>query len=204
MVLPLDHPTVQSKHRSRRFSRRLPPYMDKVRALLGISRPSSPTQSERRESNVARSTYAALAASSKQNFSTSNSDDSGPSKTRMATPGPKCFRIANVPLDWTQETLLQCLTKIDPSLERCDRPELSLYPACYGPTQTALLNLRTCTDYFQQLKPNDFNHVLIPNTVEREFLVIDSHFYDLTPLNSPVEGVAAELVSSCPTLPCSR
>jgi hypothetical protein len=57
---------------------------------------------------------------------------------------------------------------------------------------TALLNLATCTEYFQSLNPNDYNYVKITGGIH---LVIDSHFYDLTPLNNPKEDIAAESVT---------
>jgi len=120
----------------------------------------------------------------------------------MSKSKSKCFRIANVPSTWSYDHLLNSLRKIDPSLEQKDKYEyqLTLYPACYGSTQTALLNLHTCTEYFQKLKPDDFNFVSTPGRVD---LVIDSHFYDLTPLNSPGDEVVAELVLPCVALPCS-
>ncbi|KAF8536358.1 hypothetical protein BDD12DRAFT_290351 [Trichophaea hybrida] len=113
---------------------------------------------------------------------------------RNALPKPKCFRIANVPPTWSRDDLLDSLRKIDSSLARRDSHEyqLSLYPACYGSTQTALLNLCTCSEYFQQLKPNDFNYVKTSSGTQ---LVIDSHFYDLTPLNSPGDYVVADVVA---------
>jgi len=116
-------------------------------------------------------------------------------------PEPKCFRIANVPFTWRRDDLLNSLQKIDPSLERKDLHELqlSLYPACFGSTQTALLNLRPCTEYFQQLKSDDFNYVSTSGGTD---LVIDSHFYDLTPLNTPGKKVDAELVFHCLALSC--
>jgi len=168
--------------------------MDKLRALLGISQPSSSTSTEQRD--------AANAAASNLDISISRSDDSGRSNTPMPNPGPKCFRIANVPLTWSKDDLLNSLIKIDPSLENHEY-KLSLYPACYGSTQTALLNMRGCTEYFQRLKQNDFNYVPIPDATDRAYLVIDSHFYDLTPLNSPAEGIVAEFVSPFPALPRS-
>lgn len=100
---------------------------------------------------------------------------------------PKCFRISNVPSDWNKEKLVDALRTINRFLDQ--NLELSLYPACCGPTQTALLNLSTCTEYFQDLKPNEFNYV---NTIEGLLLVIDSHFYNLTPLNTPEDNIVAE------------
>lgn len=101
---------------------------------------------------------------------------------------PKCFRIANVPSDWDEVRLLDALRKIDPFLEQ--NAELSLYPACCGNTKTALLNLHACTAYFKHLKSKDFNYV----NFEETLLVIDSHFFDLTPLNTPEGEIHAESV----------
>jgi hypothetical protein len=95
-----------------------------------------------------------------------------------------------VPSDWNEVKFLNILKQIDPFLEQ--NPQLSLYPACCGPTKTALLNLRACTAYFQNLKSNDFNYV----TFEGTLLVIDSHFFDLTPLNTPEGEIYAESVQS--------
>jgi hypothetical protein len=122
----------------------------------------------------------------------SDIDDRGRSLTRTGNDGPKCFRIANVPPDWKKDTLLAALETIDPCLED-HNPQLSLYPCLDSTqTQTALLNLGTCTTYFHGLKPNDFNHV---HTTDNNILVIDSHFYGLTPLNSPEGKIVAELVA---------
>jgi hypothetical protein len=107
---------------------------------------------------------------------------------------PKCFRISNVPLDWRKDKLLEALKGIDPLLE--PDPQLSLYPACCGDTQTALLSLRICTIYFQCLKSNDSNYV----TTLDGILVIDSHFYDLTPLNTLEKEIVAESVPIIPDL----
>jgi hypothetical protein len=109
----------------------------------------------------------------------------------MSLPTQKYFRIANVPPNWKQDDLLRFLEKIDPSLELKNEDRLSLYPACYGRTQTALLNLCSCTEFFQQLKSNGFSYVRTPNWTD---LVIDSHFYDLTLLYSPENEIVAELV----------
>jgi hypothetical protein len=128
-----------------------------------------------------------------------DTNDSDPNAVPTPSPGPKCFRIANVPSAWSKDDLFNSLREIDPSLEQgC---QLWLYPACYGSTQTALLNLRTCTEYFQRLNPNDFNYV---STSDETDLVIDSTFYDLTPLNSPGDEVVAELALPCLSLssPC--
>ncbi|KAF8539938.1 hypothetical protein BDD12DRAFT_980660 [Trichophaea hybrida] len=117
--------------------------------------------------------------------------DRGRSTTQAGNAGPKCFRIANVPSSWNEDTLQAALETIDPFIAD-GNPRLSLYPCLYSTqSQTALLNLGTCTEYFQRLQPNDFNYVHIADV----FLVIDSHFYDLTPLNSPEGSIVADVVA---------
>jgi len=120
--------------------------------------------------------------------------DKGRSTTRVRNTAPKCFRIANVPLNWDENMLLAALKTFDPIIEN-QNPQLSLYPCLNSTeTQTALLNLGTCTEYFEQLKPDDFNHVKALDKID---LVIDSHFDNLTPLNLPARDVVAELVLLC-------
>ncbi|KAF8538592.1 hypothetical protein BDD12DRAFT_884762 [Trichophaea hybrida] len=190
MVLSFDNHTITVK-----TSSILPPsYMDKLRALLGISRPSSPIPTERQESNVVGSTYSTHVTTSTQDLSTFRIHDSGPSNIPMANPGPKCFRISNVPSTWSKDDLLNSLKEIDPSLERISSNEyqLSLFPACHGSSKTAILNFETCTKYFQKLKTDDFNY---QRTSDGSFLVIDSHFHDLTPLSSPEGKIVADVVA---------
>ncbi|KAF8538649.1 hypothetical protein BDD12DRAFT_137758 [Trichophaea hybrida] len=115
----------------------------------------------------------------------------------MSKPQPKCFRIANVPSSWSPENLLNSLQKIDPLLAQTNIREyqLSLYPACCGSTQTALLNFRTCTEYFHGLNQNVDHYVKVTNAIDGDHLVIDSHFNNLTPLNTPEEEVVADVVA---------
>jgi hypothetical protein len=115
---------------------------------------------------------------------------------------PKCFRIANVPTNWDKDVLLGALHTIDPFLK--DRKfQLSLFPGCYDLTQTALLNLSTCTEYFQSLKSNESNY---KQATDGTLLVIDDHFYDMTPLNVPEGEIIAEYypISNHPYLLASR
>jgi hypothetical protein len=109
--------------------------------------------------------------------------------------GTKYFRISGIPQDWKEDDLLGALQTIDPDL-RNQKSQLSLYPACSDSSQTALLELDP-TKYFQSVGPNE-------STYERSFpvgkteavLSIDSHFYGLTPLNTPDKQIIAELVAS--------
>jgi hypothetical protein len=98
-----------------------------------------------------------------------------------------------VPLDWTYIDLLEALRTIDPDLKD-HNPEISLFPARIGSTQTALLNLDRCSGYFGNLNSNEPKH----QRVSDAWLVIDSQFYDLTPMNTPLGEIVAEFVEPIP------
>jgi hypothetical protein len=134
-----------------------------------------------------------------------NITDNSPSTTASADPnsyniatrssGTKCFRISGIPQDWKGDDLVGALQTIDLDL-RNQKLQLSLYPACCGSSQTALLDLDP-TKYFQSLGPNESYKPVIPARTEAVFLTIDSHFNGLTPLNTPDKQIIAELVASC-------
>ena len=107
----------------------------------------------------------------------------------------KCFRISGIPQDWKEHDLLGALQNIDPDL-RNQKSQLSLYPACCGSSQTALLELDP-TKYFQSLGPNESYHPVSPPSKTEAVLTIDSDFYGLTPLNTPDKRIIAELAASC-------
>jgi hypothetical protein len=111
-------------------------------------------------------------------------------------PTPKCFRISNVPLTWDEACLFDYLKSVDESLDRLatDDYRLSLYPACCGSSQVALLNFTNCPIYFRRLHPGQ------DHSVQRKDsdIVLDSHFYGLTPLNIPEGDIVAELVILVP------
>ena len=108
----------------------------------------------------------------------------------------KCFRISGIPQDWKEDDLLRALQNIDPDF-RNQKSQLSLYPACCGSSQTALLELYP-TKYFQSLGPNESTYKRVSPAGKTEaVLTIDSHFYDLTPLNTPDKQIIAELAASC-------
>jgi hypothetical protein len=121
-----------------------------------------------------------------------------PNSYAIATPcfRTKYFRISGIPQDWKEDDLLGALQTIDPDL-RNQKSQLSLYPACSGSSQTALLEL-VPTKYFQSLGPNESYERVIPASgTEVVILTIDSHFNGLTPLNTPDKQIIAELVASC-------
>ncbi|KAI5843708.1 hypothetical protein BZA05DRAFT_179670 [Tricharina praecox] len=105
----------------------------------------------------------------------------------------KCFRISNVPSEWSEDDLLGYLGKLDASLGNlaADGSRLSLYPACSGPDRVALLNVKNCPEYFRRIRPGESNSVQQPDSD----LVIDSHFYSLTPLNNPEGSIVADVVA---------
>jgi hypothetical protein len=121
-----------------------------------------------------------------------------PNSYAIAAPSSrtKCFRISGIPQDWNQDDLLGALQTIDPGLWN-QESQLSLYPACCGSSQTALFELDP-TKYFQSLGPNESTYERVfPPSKTNATLTIDSHFYDLTPLNTPDKQIIAEFVASC-------
>ncbi|KAF8543475.1 hypothetical protein BDD12DRAFT_874572 [Trichophaea hybrida] len=124
--------------------------------------------------------------------------ESTPSQLTAATSAPKCFRICGIPSDWSEDDLQGALQdNVDTSLRDQHPYQLSLYPACCGPTKTALLNLEKCTDYFYCLDLFEAKYERIPKTAHRTeaHLVIDCHFHDLTPLNTPDDEIIADVVA---------
>lgn len=113
----------------------------------------------------------------------------------VKTPGPKCFRISGVPQDWSEVELIDALRATDWFIND-NSYQLSIYPACYGFTQTALLNLDTCPEYFRRLKASKSYYKPVSTDSKAEvILTLDSHFHDLTPLNyTPESDIIAESV----------
>jgi len=116
----------------------------------------------------------------------------GPSSVSAVKPKPPmCFRISNVPRMWSEDELLQVFQSFDDSLDLATgQYRLSLYPACCGPSQTALLNLQ-CPGNSWDLKPNK-DQLIGRGDLD---LVMDRHFYGLTPLNTPEGEIVADVVA---------
>jgi len=126
----------------------------------------------------------------KSSFLAVGTSQSGSDEPTSSNSRPKCFRISGVPSTWSENDLLDALHSADTSLTSQDyRP--SLYPACCGITQTALLNIDIYTEHLQSQ-----SHLQVSESDSRTaaLLTIDSHFYNLTPLNVPSGEVVAELV----------
>ncbi|KAF8249183.1 hypothetical protein K440DRAFT_660436 [Wilcoxina mikolae CBS 423.85] len=124
---------------------------------------------------------------------TDNNAEPGSHDHPISNLRPKYFRISGLPSSWSENDLFDALHAIDHSLTDQEyRP--SIYPSCCNSTQTALLNLDPCTEHLQHR-----NHLQISESASRAaaLLTIDSHFYNLTPLNVPKGEVVAELVVGC-------
>ena len=68
------------------------------------------------------------------------------------------------------------------------------FPAADSPTQVALLELSECTSYFT-FEHNQEKHEMINEKGRQVRLVLDKHFYDLTPLNRAEQPVRIESVN---------
>ena len=107
-------------------------------------------------------------------------------KPRLA---PVCFRISNVPPMWNEDDLLRAILSSDDSLDLATgQYQLSLYPACTGSSQMALLNVQSpgCSWNLQS------NEDKLIRRGGGSAIVMDRHFYGLTPLNTPEGEIVAE------------
>jgi hypothetical protein len=99
-----------------------------------------------------------------------------------------CFRISNVPPMWNEAELLQAFQSSNDSFDLAtSQYRLSLYPACSGSSQTAILILQ-CPERSWNIQSNQ--NKLIRR--EGKDIVMDRHFYGLTPLNTPEGEIVAE------------
>lgn len=104
-----------------------------------------------------------------------------------------CFRISGIPLDWDSEKLEKELRIIDSDFNSKGAMLFGPFPDSCGTTQTALLNLNECTPYFT-FKVNPEKLEVIKQNGQTVRLVLDQHFYDLTPLNRAKDPIELELV----------
>jgi hypothetical protein len=107
-----------------------------------------------------------------------------------------CFRITNIPHSWREDNLLRSLRNFDSSFDgwNTKRDEISLYPACYGSSKVALLNIQSSIDFLQRIGPSDEKIIETyqEDSGDRTELVIERRFYGLTPLNDPCGRIFAE------------
>jgi hypothetical protein len=74
---------------------------------------------------------------------------------------------------------------------------LSLYPACSGFSQTALLDLKENIEYFENLDAEKSTPItLLSDNLKVHVCSLDCSFYNLTPLNNPGDNPTLELGSA--------
>jgi hypothetical protein len=106
----------------------------------------------------------------------------------------RCFRTSDIPGTWGKEHLVQAIKTKDPAFDE-EKAQVSLYPSCNGTGQTALLYLSQRSKLFQNLETEETTYLSISSEDSTVNVTIDSHFYDITPLNSPGSPIIAEYVS---------
>ena len=104
---------------------------------------------------------------------------------------PTCFRISGIPGDWNRKRLEKALREIDTEFDRLGAEIYGPFPNSSDSTKTALLNVDKCTSYFT-FKPDQEKQEVIREHGQRVYLVLDKHFYDLTPLNRVVGDIEME------------
>ena len=166
---------------------------DKYERSTGIAAPHSAEPTRKRKDPPG--TWLTPRNHKRTNIAHDGTPTTDPKSYAIAT-RTKCFRISGIPQDWKEHDLLSALQNIDPDLGN-QKSQLSLYPACCGSSQTALLDLDP-TKYLQSLGPDESYIPVFPPSKTEAVLTIDSDFYGLTPLNTPDKRIIAELVASCP------
>jgi hypothetical protein len=117
-------------------------------------------------------------------------------KTGPSPPSkPVCIRINAIPEDWTEHDIRGALQNEVDNFDT-QKPKLSLFPACSGRSQTALLNLGAPSGFFLELKGE--KHLELRTAEKDDFVSIDNNFSDLTPLNDPGNEIFAEFVELHP------
>jgi hypothetical protein len=108
------------------------------------------------------------------------------------TPAPtRYFRISDIPSSWSKDHLVIALKTKDPGFEEKE-VKVSLHPSYNGTGQTALLQLRESSELVRNLQAEDTAYLLIPSGDSTIAMSIDSHFYNLTRLNTPGSPIIAE------------
>jgi hypothetical protein len=108
------------------------------------------------------------------------------------TPAPtRYFRISDIPSSWSKDRLVIALKTKDPGFEEKE-VKVSLYPSCNGTGQIALLQLRESSELVRNLQAEDTAYLPIPSGDSTIAMSIDSHFYNLTRLNTPGSPIIAE------------
>jgi hypothetical protein len=112
----------------------------------------------------------------------------------VPAPESQCFRITGVPPEWSEADLLYSLRQVDPSVESWNNDQVSIYPACCGARKTALLKVHTSSKFFMHIGIGDSKFVEISRGAsdKKVGLLIDCHFHELTPLNTPKGDIIAE------------
>lgn len=93
---------------------------------------------------------------------------SGMSIVRTTKTAGRCFRIQNVPPAWSKDILLGLLQGANDSLQSLDESGLSFFPACSGPTQTALLCPEETPAILQWPEDQDSMRLQVSNDSERK------------------------------------
>jgi hypothetical protein len=104
------------------------------------------------------------------------------------SPTTRCFRISDIPSTWSEDCLVKVMKSTDPGFDE-GMAKISLYPSCNGTGKTALLYLSERSELVQHLQTEKTTYLSEDPPIN---IVIDSNFYDLTPLNTPKSPIIAE------------
>lgn len=94
----------------------------------------------------------------------------------------KCYRISNIPHDWTDVTVFHNLGERF-GIQKALKHELMLFPALDGQGKVGLLILTGMPAFFGKIQPETKGTEVVGPGI-----TIDTHFYGLTPLHWPLQG----------------
>lgn len=103
---------------------------------------------------------------------------------------PNTYRVRNVPTSWPKSTLLKALKSASAVFATLPETGLSLYPAPYGGSQTALLKYNGVLSVLDQTGVYRVNG-------NGYALEVDNHFQGLTQLSTTGDNAAYEYGSNC-------
>ncbi|RPB06314.1 hypothetical protein P167DRAFT_610160 [Morchella conica CCBAS932] len=113
-------------------------------------------------------------------------------------PSPICFRISGIPPHWDSKDVMDYLTNhIDRELDWSTAKLSGPFPSPFDDTQCALLGLDCCTNSLSTRFSHQHNveHPVVEVNRETFHMVIDRHFYDLTPMNKPTLPIVADVIA---------
>lgn len=104
----------------------------------------------------------------------------------------RCFRLSDIPSTWTEDKVLGILEE-KCNLTRSPSTRLTLLPSIHDSQfQVGLLSIQRLRDFVDSFAPKEHDNYRRHVQCGDVQIIIDRHFYGLTPLNNPGIAPVAE------------